>query len=208
MPVRTREPGLNTPSKTAGFHYKGVIEKLDFLWTHARNETIVLRASKIRGHASGAGSPIRRIELRLLGVRQVSGLTKAMQSTRLTSQPLQPGEQRSSGWAWNLHAKWSLAGLALLPALSAQAGAASATEEAPWLGQVLAALGRLVGNWVNEEALPGFCWGQLLLTGSLLLLVAVATQALRWTLQRNYPQCLPRMRAELVEGPRSFSPAK
>jgi len=107
-----------------------------------------------------------------------------MQSIRSTKQPLQPGEKRSAASSGSLLPKWPLAGLALLPTLSIQAGATGLTGEPTWLGQVLAALSRVVGNWVNEDALPGFCWGQLLLAGSLLVLVAVATQLLRWTLRR------------------------
>jgi small-conductance mechanosensitive channel len=78
----------------------------------------------------------------------------------------------------------SLAALGVLSAFSAQAANTNAPVEGSLREQFLGAFARLAGNWVAEEAFAGFSWGQLLLSGSVLVLVAVAAQVLRWMLRR------------------------
>lgn len=81
-------------------------------------------------------------------------------------------------------ARWSLASLLFLPTLSIQAGATNTPVANGRLGQVVDALAGVAGDWVRNEALAGFTWGQLFLSGAVLVLAAVAAEVLRWILRR------------------------
>lgn len=81
-------------------------------------------------------------------------------------------------------ARWSLASLLLSPALSVHAAATNTAAESDRLGQAVDALSDVAGDWIRNEAVAGFTWGQLFLSGAVLVLVAAAAEVLRWILRR------------------------
>ena len=77
-----------------------------------------------------------------------------------------------------------MASLGLLLALPAQAVETNAPMGSSWLGQTLDALANVAGDSVKNEAFAGLTWGRLILSGAVLLFVAVAAEVLRWILRR------------------------
>ena len=69
-------------------------------------------------------------------------------------------------------------------ALSVQAAATDDPTEKPWLGSALDAFSRMAGDWVKNETLAGISWGEILLSGAVLVLVAGGTMLMRWILLR------------------------
>jgi small-conductance mechanosensitive channel len=85
-------------------------------------------------------------------------------------------------------ARWSLASLCLLLPLSARAAATNAPAKNTRLEQALDAFAGLAGDWIRNEAIAGFTWGQLSLSGAVLVLVGTAAEVLRRILRRVAPQ--------------------
>lgn len=94
------------------------------------------------------------------------------------------GRQKPRGLLRRHAAGWSLTALWLLPALPANAAVTNPQVENTWLGQILDGFVKVAGDWVANEAIAGFSWGQLVLSGGVLVLVAAAAQVLRWALRR------------------------
>jgi small-conductance mechanosensitive channel len=73
--------------------------------------------------------------------------------------------------------------LAAIPAHAAPADAAMA-QESSRVGPMVDALARVAGDWAHQPALAGITWGQVVLAGITLVLVAGTIQVLRWILRR------------------------
>ena len=59
-----------------------------------------------------------------------------------------------------------------------------AASESGRLSQAMDALAGIAGEWVRNDAVAGFAWGQLILSGAVLVLVAAIAELLRWVLHR------------------------
>ena len=80
--------------------------------------------------------------------------------------------------------RWLVLVLCLLPTVSTQAQDTNNTTGGHWLEGARETFAGIAGEWVRDEVIAGFTWGQLLLSGAVLLLVAVAAEILRWILRR------------------------
>ena len=74
--------------------------------------------------------------------------------------------------------------LAAASQVSAAAGAQDAAAEPATMEHISEGMASIVGEWANEEAFAGVTWGQLLLCGCILIVVAIVAQLLRWILKR------------------------
>jgi small-conductance mechanosensitive channel len=121
-----------------------------------------------------------RFDARFSGNSFIEG----METMNLTKRLTLGRRVRSNGSCGHWAARWELATAWLLPVLSARAATTNAPVESAWLGKTLEGLTAIAGDWVMGEAFGGFTWGQLFLSGAVLVLVAAAAQVLRWMLRR------------------------
>jgi small-conductance mechanosensitive channel len=79
----------------------------------------------------------------------------------------------------------TIVAVALPSAASAAEAGAAGTSPGGRARELVDIFGSFAGSWYGQEAIVGFTWGQLLVSGGLLVLLGSSVQVLRWYLRRQ-----------------------